>query len=216
MSKVQDAIALAKAWAADGSHGYDQVRRWGPDYDCSSFLIEVWEQCGVKVKTAGATYTGNMRAVFQRCGFEIIASWTVSTLQPGDVLLNDVNHTAMYIGNGQIVQASINEKGTTTGGQTGDQTGREIAVRSYYNFPWNCVLRYKEESTPSTNSSLRADASQLIKNPSNVVATPTDLDTIAREVINGKWGNGLTRKERLTAAGYNYAEVQARVNEMLR
>ena len=41
------------------------------------------------------------------------------------------------------------------------------------------------------------------------------LDEVAREVINGKWGNGAERKERLTEAGYNFSEVQRRVNEML-
>ena len=40
------------------------------------------------------------------------------------------------------MQASINEYSTTTGGQTGDQTGREIYTRGYYNYPWNTVLRY--------------------------------------------------------------------------
>ena len=42
-----------------------------------------------------------------------------------------------------------------------------------------------------------------------------DIDIIAKEVINGKWGNGSERKERLTEAGYNFSEVQQRVNEML-
>lgn len=41
------------------------------------------------------------------------------------------------------------------------------------------------------------------------------VDDIAREVIDGKWGNGKTRRETITAAGYNYDEVQARVNEIL-
>ena len=58
---------------------------------------------------------------------------------------NHVHHTSLYIGGGQLVQASINEHGTTTGGQTGDQTGREICTRGYYNYPWDCVLRYTEE-----------------------------------------------------------------------
>ena len=156
MSKIQDAVALAKQWAADSSHGYDQSSRWGPDYDCSSFIIAVLEQSGIKVKSAGATYTGNMRAVFQRCGFEVITSWTVSTLQPGDILLNEANHTAMYIGNGQLVQARSNENGGTTGGKSGDQTGREIAVSAYYSYPWDCVLRYRE--APSVGS---ADSSPI-------------------------------------------------------
>ena len=41
------------------------------------------------------------------------------------------------------------------------------------------------------------------------------VDDIAKEVIQGKWGNGAERKEKLTAAGYDYATVQKRVNEML-
>ena len=41
------------------------------------------------------------------------------------------------------------------------------------------------------------------------------VDEIAREVINGKWGNGADRKKRLEEAGYNYAEVQAKVNQLL-
>ena len=42
------------------------------------------------------------------------------------------------------------------------------------------------------------------------------VDELAREVIRGDWGNGQDRKDRLTAAGYNYSEVQGRVNEILR
>ena len=47
--------------------------------------------------------------------------------------------------------------------------------------------------------------------------TPSkSIDTVAREVIRGDWGNGQDRKNRLTAAGYSYHEVQKRVNELLR
>ena len=42
------------------------------------------------------------------------------------------------------------------------------------------------------------------------------VDTVAREVIAGQWGDGEDRKARLTQAGYDYNVVQARVNEMLR
>jgi len=40
-------------------------------------------------------------------------------------------------------------------------------------------------------------------------------DEIAREVIAGSWGNGDDRKSRLTAAGYDYSAVQAKVNALL-
>lgn len=47
-------------------------------------------------------------------------------------------------------------------------------------------------------------------------ATPSlSIDSIAREVMNGDWGNGNERKQRLTDAGYDYNAVQAKVNEIL-
>ena len=42
------------------------------------------------------------------------------------------------------------------------------------------------------------------------------VDAIAKEVIAGKWGSGEERKKKLTAAGYDYAEVQAAVNKTLK
>ena len=39
---------------------------------------------------------------------------------------------------------------------------------------------------------------------------------VAQEVIAGKWGTGSTRKARLEAAGYDYAAVQKKVNEILK
>ena len=42
------------------------------------------------------------------------------------------------------------------------------------------------------------------------------IDELAREVIAGIWGNGETRKQRLTAAGYSYIAVQQRVNQLLK
>ena len=41
------------------------------------------------------------------------------------------------------------------------------------------------------------------------------VDEIAKEVIRGAWGSGAIRKSAIIKAGYNYAEVQARVNELL-
>jgi hypothetical protein len=38
---------------------------------------------------------------------------------------------------------------------------------------------------------------------------------IAQEILAGKWGNGAERRERITAAGYNYNDVQSIVNAMV-
>lgn len=41
-------------------------------------------------------------------------------------------------------------------------------------------------------------------------------EQIAKEVIQGKWGNGTTRKKKLTEAGYDYSAIQKLVNKMLK
>ena len=46
--------------------------------------------------------------------------------------------------------------------------------------------------------------------------TGKSIEAIAKEVIAGKWGNGDDRKKRLQAAGYDYAAVQKKVNELLK
>jgi hypothetical protein len=45
--------------------------------------------------------------------------------------------------------------------------------------------------------------------------TKDNLDTIAPKVIQGDWGNGEERRNRLEQAGYDYDVVQQRVNELL-
>lgn len=143
---INKAVAWATGVAADEAHGYDQANRWSPDYDCSSFVISAWQEAGVPVKTHGASYTGDMYFAFLKCGFRDVTNSvnlaSGSGLEKGDVLLNKRNHTELYIGGGKTVKASINEKGTVTGGKPGDQTGREICIGYYYNYPWDCVLRY--------------------------------------------------------------------------
>lgn len=57
----------------------------------------------------------------------------------------------------------------------------------------------------------------VFDNNGNVVyPTKKSIDEIAREVIQGKWGNGADRKNRLTNAGYDYNAVQKRVNELMK
>lgn len=161
MTKTEKAIQQMETLAKDDSHGYDQDYRWGEkgDYDCSSAVIQAWQNAGVPVKSGGATYTGDMKNVFLNNGFkDITASVNKETgtgLKRGDVLLNEAHHVAMYCGNGKEVEASINEKGTAHGGQPGDQTGKELLIRSYRNYPWDCILRYSESNVTENDAIIK-------------------------------------------------------------
>lgn len=143
---IDAACALAVAIADDPAHGYSQANRWGPDYDCSSFLIHVWQSVGVPVRDAGASYTGNMKDAFLACGFaDVSGSVNLSTgagCEAGDILLNERDHVAMSLGGGRMVWAS------TSGGhpEPGDQ-GNEIRTGAFYSYPWDCCLRYMGSDT---------------------------------------------------------------------
>lgn len=168
MSKIESATQWMINLANDDSHGYDQTNRWGPNYDCSSAVISAWQQAGVPVKTNGASNTRDMKSVFLNCGFsEIVSKVTLSSgagLKRGDVLLTPGSHTAMFIGSGQIVHASQNEFGGISGGQSGDQNGREILVASYYNKPWTSVLRYTAEESSTPAGKPIVQAGQILAN----------------------------------------------------
>ena len=141
-SAIQSALDWAIGIANDNSYGYSQSTRWGnPNYDCSSLVISAYEQAGIKVKTAGANSTRDMKQAFIKCGFEWIPGdpkKTGLTLQPGDVLLKVGSHTEMYVGNGKNVGAHANYDK-----RNGDSKGNEINVRAS-NHPWDGVLRLKK------------------------------------------------------------------------
>ena len=69
---------------------------------------------------------------------------------------------------------------------------------AYVNTNMNCVLKYDLEEW------------DWLK-----VSDTKTIEEIAKEVVDGKWGNGTARKEKLTAAGYDYKAVQKAVNKML-
>ena len=157
MTAIDKYIAYMTELVTNPKHGYDQIHRWGPDYDCSSSIISsVQNGSGIPVKDKGATYTGNMRAAFKKCGFVDIPFKKGMTLIRGDILLNEIHHTAMYIGDNKVAQFSINEKGKTTGGASGDQTGRESSIGPYYVYSkgWDYVLRYQEKEVQTVDISM--------------------------------------------------------------
>lgn len=196
---IDTAVAEMIRISNDDSHGYSQSSRWGPDYDCSSLVITALEAGGFPMKKKyGATWTGNMRTALTNCGFTDVTSEvnlkTGVGLKVGDVLLKPYGHTEMVCSTQplRLVGAHIDERGKISGGKRGDQTGKEICIGPYYNYPWKYVFRFiKPKANP-------------------------DIHAVALEVIDGIYGNGITRMNKLCAAGYNYNEVQREVNRILK
>jgi hypothetical protein len=62
-------------------------------------------------------------------------------------------------------------------------------------------------------SSVQASVNALLTGKPQTVNK--SVETVAKEVVKGMWGNGQERKDRLAAAGYDYKTVQAMVNKLL-
>lgn len=240
MASISKALKFMLRVANDDTHGYDQQHRNGPDYDCSSLVGTALHEAGFKVSPY--SWTGNLFSQLVDSGFEVCTK----PYRAGDIHLKVGKHVCMSVDSNTIVHASINEKGKAKGGKTGDQTGREICTRSYYEYAggWDYHLRFngKDDETETlistetiareviagrwgngssrtkklTEAGYNAKEVQLMVNKILMGTKNKTYEEVAREVINGKWGNGKNRKLRLESAGFNYATVQRLVNAILK
>ena len=121
MGDIKKAVKILKQICKDDTHGYSQINRNGnPDFDCSSLISYCLNEAGFNVKK------GPWKEVY--------------------IHLTEGKHIVMSINEKEIGHASIDEKGTIKGATKGDQTGKEICIRSYYDKPWQYHLRYKENN----------------------------------------------------------------------
>ena len=191
MSKLENFVKWLEMIAKDDSHGYDQKNRQGVDYDCSSFVANGLHQAGFSV--APTSYTGNLYAQLLRNGFTLVND---GTRKRGDIFLTPYQHVVTCVDDKNIVHASINEKGTVTGGKKGDQTGKEICITKFFtpSYGWTYHFRLN------------------VQNEYNY----TSVEELALMVIAGKFGTGATRKKNIESLGYDYSAVQKKVNELLK
>lgn len=149
MGNVNTLINRMKYWCQTVSLGYSQNDRWnirpGGNADCSSLVIWCLREAGFD--TGAATYTGNMSGQLTARGWTRLSP--DGNPRAGDILLNDADHVAVYLGGGLLAQASYSEHHSANG-TGGDQTGQETNIRRYYDFPWNCYLRYTGGNAPTS------------------------------------------------------------------
>ena len=65
-------------------------------------------------------------------------------------------------------------------------------------------------------NTVQAKVNELLKAGSSTPKPSKTIEQVAKDVIAGKYGNGDERKKKIEAEGYNYNEVQNKVNELLK
>lgn len=218
MAKLASAVlAQARAWIgrneADGTHkgiidvynGHKPLARGYKvkytDAWRATFVSAVAIKCGLTGIIPTECGCGQMIALFKNLG-----EWQESdsrTPSPGDIIFYDWDDTGAgdctgwpdHVG---IVESVSGGKITVIEGNKNNAVGRRtLAVNGRYIRGYG-VPKYDKEAAGSGSQATKSVAA------------------VAKEVIAGKWGNGEDRKNRLTAAGYNYKAVQDQVNALLK
>lgn len=148
--------------------------------------------------------------------FQKIGSWVENdnyVPKPADIIFYDWQDSGSGDDKGWsdhvgIVESCDGRTITVIEGNNSDMVKRRtIGVGSRYIRGFG-VPKYKTtaDPVPADPDTKPADQKPALKS----------VDEVAKEVIRGLWGNGRNRKDRLTSAGYNYDDVQRRVNQILK
>ena len=133
--------------------------------------------------------------------------WFANKSCPGDWLYSRLSDVAAK------VTANLSSASTPTipsASKTTEEVAKEVIAGKW----GNGEDRKLRLTTAGYNYSLiQAKVNELMGAKTTV--SSKSIDELAREVIQGKWGNGEERKNRLISAGYDYSAVQAKVNELM-
>ena len=133
--------------------------------------------------------------------------WFANKSCPGDWLYSRLGDVAAK------VTANLSSTASTTTPST-SKTTEEVAKEVIAGKWGNGEGRKQRLTAAGYNYSLiQAKVNELMGAKTTV--SSKSIDELAREVIQGKWGNGEERKNRLISAGYDYSAVQAKVNELM-
>lgn len=143
---------------------------------------------GAKYKSNGVPDT-NANGMIKLC-YEL--STDFSDIEVGEAVWCE-GHIGVYIGNGLAVECTPAWKNCV------QITACNCKKSGYPTRTWK-----KHGKLPYINYNMK---------PATAPKKKT-VDEIAKEVLEGKWGNGAARKAAITKAGYDYKDVQERVNEL--
>ena len=210
-------VAQARAWLdrkeSDGSHKeiidvYNShkplARGYAVTYTdawCATFVSAVAIKCSLTDILPTECGCGQMIVLFQKFGEWIENDAYVPS--PGDVIFYDWQDSDSGDNTGWpdhvgIVETVSGSTITVIEGNKNDAVGRRtLQVNAKYIRGYG-VPKYSGSAAPTP------------------VAPTKNVDELAQEVLDGKWGNGTDRKNLLTVAGYDYSAVQAKVNALVK
>jgi lysozyme len=175
---------------------------------CAAFVSAVSVQCGLTDIMPTEMSCPLMIQKYQNLGRWVEDDAYIPSI--GDVIFydwddsgsGDCTGTADHVG----IVSAVGDRLTIIEGNCDDKVmERRITVNARY------IRGYGIPDFAAKCGAVTETAEQP-KQTESTGKTATDL---AYEVINGDWGNGSARQEALTAAGYDYDEVQAEVNRLL-
>lgn len=142
--KVEAMLAWAVGIAADDTHGYSQANRFGPNYDCSSFVSTALMEGGFGIEDY--LFPADMVEVLPDYGFVVYKKGETDP-QRGDILVQPYVHVEICMGGLDCVGAHRNYDG-----RSGDRSGHEIEYRTEasdlecpfcHNAEYVYILRYE-------------------------------------------------------------------------
>ena len=227
-------------------------------FDCVCLVKSIlWGWNGDKNKVyGGATYASNgvpdydANMMIKQCSNVSSTGW--DKIEPGEFVWKQ-NHCGVYIGNGKVIECTPNYTNgvcyTSLGNVKKYQSGNWRLWTKHGKLPYvdysDTVVEDNTTTEPIVNIAYEVIRGEwgvgkdrknrltaagydyyLVQEIVNKILTGEDvsnetgkedksIDDLAYEVIGGEWGVGEDRKNRLTAAGYNYEAIQNRVNELL-
>lgn len=126
-------------------------------------------------------------------GYIIVYNWDDST-QPNDGAADHI---------GIVESVSSTSFTTIEGNMNGGIVGRRTIKVGYGYIRGYAIPRYAKSGSGGNNAG-------------NSSSRKKSVLEVAQEAIAGKWGNGEERKQRITAAGYDYSTVQSKINSLLK
>lgn len=178
----------ARAAALNDNVGYDQWERL-------TFLAEL------KVSD------WNPANITNKCEADCSAGVNAITIAVGNVL----NNSKLMEINPKLVTGEMRSAYKNAGFEV--LTDKKYKTSDRYLIPGDILLNDAHHT--AINLDYGSEVSEQEPKDETNSQISKSVTEIANEVIQGKWGNGQERKDKLTAAGYNYQEIQNEVNRIL-